>query len=275
MLTDDDRHLIRLTLAEIADVLDTMATVAVGSDPPSDSLAGQHLASELNVPSFGGFPIVMEANFSMLLAALSGTAHLRAYCDLLETGTTALGTLTRGAVEAFSKAYYLLSPDSTPELVARHLALSKHELVHPQKHSRFRDVEGNEFSGKDYPKVHDQIQATLPLPTPAPVYAPQRVQALLTAGLREGTASPEYYSQLSGAAHAVTSALGMYLQAPDRSPRLVYPRAIALDHCGYLFVAVATVSERCISNFGLPAQSQDEWRLARLASERALRSLGH
>lgn len=271
MLSSDERGLIRSSVREIAQLADRLTRTAVQGPPRPGSLASAHIQSELNLPSFGGGPIVQEANFSIMLATSAGVDHVRAYTSALshEQGTVAMGTLVRGAVAALAKSYYLLSADSTAELIARHVAVTTDELKYPLRYSRFQERDGRVTDGSEYPGVHTRILAELGLTRISVPGEQEKVRSLLSAATTDLAVGGEVYSQLSGAAHAVTSALGMYLLR-DNTARLEYPRQIAFEQVGYLFAGITIVAERVLTVFDLGEADHERWRTARGRAEAAL-----
>jgi hypothetical protein len=275
MLTPEERQRIRSSVQEIALMVDRLARTAVNDPAREDSLAKSHAVSALNLPSFDGLQgIVQEANFSMLLATSAGVDHVKVFTSTLIAGhgTVALGTVVRGAVEAFAKAHYLLTAGTTADLIGRHIALTTDELRFPLRYSQFQQWDGTVTDGNSYPEVHRGILEQLGL---EPLRAPSvqsRVSALLTAGSVGPEVGGDVYSGLSGAAHAVTSALGMYLRRDD-SARYEYPRAIAFEQVGYLFASIVVVAGLLINIFALEQADRDRWDAARRRAEIAIVSI--
>jgi hypothetical protein len=272
MLSDEEKRLIRSSVQEIALALDRLARTGVNYPAREGSAARSHSESALNLPSFDGIQgIVEEANFSMLLASSAGVDHVKTFTSALNAGqgTVALGTLVRGAVEAFAKAHYLLGAETTAEFIGRHIALTADELKFPLRYSQFQQWDGTITDGKNYPEVHQGILRQLQL---EPLRVPSvqtRVSALLSAGSLGPPVGGDVYSGLSGAAHAATSALGMYLLRDD-SAQYEYPRETAFEQVGYLFASIAVVAEGIIDLFGLEQADRDRWNSARRRAELAI-----
>ncbi len=271
MLSPEERGLIRSSVREIAQLAERLTRTAVQGSLHEDSRAAAHFRSPLNVPSFDGRPIVQETNASILLATAAGSDHVRAFTGALDhrQATVAMGTLVRGAIEAFAKSYYLLSADSTEDFIARHIALTADELKYPLRYSRFREWNGKVTDGSGYPAAHRRIAVELGLPKIALPTEQEKVRVLLSAATTGLEVGGDVYSQLSGAAHAVTSALGMYL-VQDGSARFEYPRQIAFEQVGYLFAGVTIVAEHVLLVFGLEEADRERWWSARIRAETAL-----
>jgi hypothetical protein len=272
MLSDEEKRRIRSIVREIASVVDRLARTAVNDPAREGSVARSHAVSALNLPSFDGIQgIVQEANFSMLLATSAGVDHIKVFTSALIAGhgTVALGTLVRGAVEAFAKSYFLLTAQTTADLIGRHIALTTDELKFPVRYSQFQQWDGRVTDGKGYLDVHRNILLQLglePLRVPS---VQNRVSALLTAGSVGPAVGGDVYSGLSGAAHAVTSALGMYLQRDD-SAKYEYPREIGFEQVGYLFASIVVVAGLIIDVFALEQADRDRWDAARTRAEIAI-----
>lgn len=234
---------------------------------PDGSLGAAHLRSELNVPSYGDFPIVREAVYAAMLATLSGVDHALAWTVLVEEGSTsvALATVARGALEGLAKSYYLLSAPDTREFVARHISVSLADLKYPLQYSRFQDFTGTILDNHALPELHRELVARLDLTLVTPT-AQEYVRSLLTAGMRPGeVADFNIYSQLSGAAHAATSALGMYRD--ETGATFYLPTEIATEEAGYLFAGVCVVAEEWLSVFGADETEISGWRSTRRSAE--------
>jgi hypothetical protein len=272
VLSVEEVKLVRGSVRGIAQAVDELTRSAVADPERESSKAQRHAVSEMNLPSFDGIQkVVQEANVSGMLTVSSGTDHVLAFCSCLEsgTGTVALGTLVRAAVEAFAKANYLWSSPTTADLIGRHIALTKDELRFPLRYSSFRQWDGTITDGKGYPAVHEAINDQLGLSAVQLPSAQTRVSELLSAGSDGQSVGGEIYSGLSGAAHAGTSALGMYLLS-DGSVRYEYPSAIAFEQTGYLFAAIAVVGELVADVFMVDPSEFKTWRDKRQLAEESL-----
>jgi hypothetical protein len=230
-----------------------------------------HLQSKLNVPSYGGFPIVRETLVAALYATLSGVDHALSWAELIgvENATVSLATVARGAVEGLAKAYYLLSSASTEELIAKHISVTASDLVHPLRNSKFQDYTGQLMDNDTFPRLHEEIAAQLGLVAPKRPSVQRMVQSLLSAGMKVGEkAGPEIYSQLSGPAHASMSALGMYV-VPEEGRFQLVPRIVE-DQAGYLFVSLCVVTESWLNLFSADRDVRDVWMAARAKAESSL-----
>lgn len=236
--------------------------------PAADSPIGVHLSSALNVPSYAEFPIVREALVAAMFATLSGVDHATAWCDLVwgRTATVSLATVARGAIEGLAKAHYVMGDTDTKDLVARYLAVTAADMVHPLRHSQFRDYTGKLLENETLPEVHQRIAAELELDPLAKPSVQRMVQGLLTAGTIEGhQAGPEIYSQLSGPAHAAMSALGMYV-VPGQS-EFALPDEVVTEQAGFLFAGLCVTAEMWLGLFGVGPRGRAPWKRARSQAE--------
>jgi len=100
-------------------------------EPPSDSYA-RGIFYSYDVDS--GEKRVLDAYLYVQYSNLNGFDHVRALVALLranEVRTTALATLTRSALEAFSRSWFLLSAEGPGALSHRVLSLLYAELKYP------------------------------------------------------------------------------------------------------------------------------------------------
>jgi hypothetical protein len=270
--SEDDRQLLADCLSGLTSALEALARDLVGkSKMPARSPMNVHLGSKVNVPSYGGFPIVREVLVDAMYATISGLDHAHSWVTLLleGTATVSMAAVTRGALEGLAKAHYLISAETSEELIQRHLASVRFDLVHPLKHSQFIDATGVLIDKGEFPKVHDTIEQSLGLARIARPGSQVLVQELLTAGMRPGLeASREIYSQLSGPAHAGMSALGMYVVPNTANFEL--PRIIAAEQSGYLFASIGAVAEGWLNLFGASALSRRAWTSTRLKAEHSM-----
>lgn len=272
-LSDEDRQLLAACLSGLASASEAIARDLVGkSATPAKSPIRAYLASELNIPSYGGLPIVREALVDAMYATMSGSDHTRSWVTLLLTrsATVSMAAVARGALEGLAKAFFLVNSAGTEELIQRHLASVRFDLLHPLRHSEFVDASGTSIDKAQFPKIHDAIEQKLGLQPITRPGAQFLVQELLTAGMRPGLeASREIYSQLSGPAHSGMPALGMYVTSG--TPYFELPKIIAAEQCGYLFASICAVAEQWLTLFGSSALSRRVWTSARKEAEGSMR----
>ncbi|MBT8163795.1 hypothetical protein KKI43_25555 [Arthrobacter sp. GN70] len=94
-------------------------------------MAFQFLEDPVNQSTPKDSSHVRHAHLAIALHTFVALDHMRVFVPLLKTRRhiMPLATLTRGSVEAFGKANYVLSAESARDLIRRHLGLKIHELV--------------------------------------------------------------------------------------------------------------------------------------------------
>jgi hypothetical protein len=248
-------------LAEIAEMLEAIARIAVASGGSDQSQASNHDASPHNVRGFTGTPLTKEINLSTMLSTIAGVDHVMSYLDLVASPkrSVSMATLTRGALEGFARAFHVLSADTSHEFLARHINSTLDDLQFPSKLSRFQKFSGEEIDSSAYPEALEEIRLSLGV-LRSRVSISHQVRSLLSFGAPSVPLQDlaQIYSQLSGAAHGATSAVGMYL-APSNAAQFEYPPVISHEHVGYMHSAICTVAERYLAVFGLELPIRKEW----------------
>jgi hypothetical protein len=193
-------------------------------------------------------------------------------CLKAQRATVSLATLTRGAVEAFGRAYFLLKAKSDIDFFVRYLSLTHEELKYPERHSGMTDANGNEIDGRAYRGEMVELSTKLGASKLMRVDLSSLVAEVLEP-MVDGPLDLAIYSQLSGVAHGTSSAIGMFLAPGATRTELIFPRDIALEYTGYLYAAAVTVTERVIEIFQPDEAVQDRWTAARNRSSIALAEL--
>lgn len=171
-----------------------------------------------------------------------------------------LATLTRGSVEAFGKANYLLSAASASDLIRRHVGLATHELGNSVKHSRIASYGGTEVDGKEHLDKIRGLVAHLGLEKPDNV----GVTALPSDVLSEsspGAPGRAFYSQLSGVAHGETAGVSMFIESGvSERMEFVHRREVLIPSAGMLFATCRLVQDKMIDHFGIDPDFGSSWR---------------
>lgn len=97
----------------IAPAAEKIMSQSVGQVPGEGSPAARFLGDTVNQPTLKGSSHIRHAQLAVGFYAFTALDHMRAFVSLLKTrrSITPLATLTRGAVEAFAKANYLLDAE--------------------------------------------------------------------------------------------------------------------------------------------------------------------
>jgi hypothetical protein len=127
-----DIQTIRSALLGLTIVSETITAESLGIEPPSDSYASGIFYS---YDQDSGEKHVLDAFLCVQYSNLNGFDHVRALVALLRANqirTTALATLTRRALEAFSRSWLLLSAESPGTTTHRVISLLHAELKYPE-----------------------------------------------------------------------------------------------------------------------------------------------
>jgi hypothetical protein len=188
--------------------------------------------------------------------------HMQAFVTLLKARRhiMPLATVTRGAVEAFAKANYLLSATSIDGLLQRHVSLANMELSVSTKHSDFAFFDG---TGVDSNEYLDGL--TVSLPSWGWARSTRiRLTTLASDLLSEsapGALGGHFYSQLSSVAHGETAGVSMFIQEAAESRLHFVPRRdVLLPYAGILFATCRLVLEKTIEHFGMAREHRESWR---------------
>lgn len=169
-----------------------------------------------------------------------------------------LATLTRGAVEAFGKAHYLLQASSPPELLRRHLSLGIAELSTSTKHSDFTLFNGEQINGSAYIDGLKEVLADGGLQAER-----VGVTALASSVLSDsapGAPGRAFYSQLSGVAHGETAGVTMFIrQDTEAGIGFVRRRKVMLPYAATLFGTCRLVVNQVINHFAVEQEHQTRW----------------
>ena len=273
-LTPHDRELVRASLVELSRALSVLLLTGMGA-PSSDSTAAFWPESSFNSPSKFGPPLFKSACNTLGLAVVAGANNVEAFVMLVESGrgATAAASVTRAALEAYARVFFLLEAASDAVFYHRYLSLTHDELKYPVRHSKFTNASGEEIDGLAYRQELGAIIKHLHFNNFLDVGLANLVGSLLAKSLDEPDVDPAIYSQLSGVAHAASSAIGMFVETTLTGWQLMLPRDVALEYCGYLFAAVVKVAELALVVFGLTGGAIDRWNAAKERAEIALAEL--
>jgi len=272
-LTPRDRELVRASLSELARVSQTSILAALGA-PSESSVAALCINSSSNLESKYGPRLFKSACDSIALSVTAAADNIDSFVSSLkvERATVSMAALTRAAVEAYGRAYFLLRAQTDLEFFHRYLSLTHEELKFPEKHSGLTDAEGVEIDGPAYRAELVELATKLGIEKLLNIGLGSLVSDVLDQ-MVEGPVDLAIYSQLSGVAHGTTSAVGMFIETSPTGWKLIFPRDIALEYTGYLYVSAVTVTDRAIEMFEPPALIRDRWQAARDRSSVALSEL--
>lgn len=264
--TDRDRGLLAAAILEVTTVASELIRDGVNRSGGPGSPAETNMWSERNLPTGGPASLVYDAHVVMLVTSTSAADHVQLYVEGAShrLATVALASVVRAALENMSRASYLLRADSFDVLVARLVALSRHDVIHPARvRTRFQDATGAIVNPRAYPERLTAALTELSLAAPAVPSAENLVKMLLRPMLKTEAAEEalrEVYSQLSGVAHGNVTSLGMYRQ-PDGG--LGYPLDLAIQHTAYLYTSACSVGDIAVQYFGSERRARERWNAVR------------
>jgi hypothetical protein len=272
-LTARDRQFVRASLLELSRACSRVVLSAMAS-PTAASVGSRWSESESNLPSRFGVGLYKSACNSIALSVTAAADHVDTFVISLsnENSAVAKAALTRAAIEAYGRAYFLLDSKSDTEFYYRYLSLTYEELKFPVRHSGFATGDGVEIDGVAYRAEIAESARKVGLDKFLDVGLAGLVSKVLQR-LVEGEVDPAIYSQLSGVSHGTASAVGMFVQRPSSGVKLIFPRDIALEYTGYIYAATANVADLAIEVFDPAAGIVDRWIAARDRASVALSDL--
>ena len=273
-VTPRDRELIRAALVELSRAVNILILTGMGM-PSADSAAAFWAKSTFNLPSKFGSTLFESAGNAIALAGVAAADNVGAFVTLVKSGRgpTAASPVTRAALEAYARVFFLLNAESAEVFYHRYLSLTHEELKYPVRYSKFANASGEEIDGLAYRRELGEINKRLGFNDFLDVGLANLVGSLLANSLEEPDVDPAIYSQLSGVAHAASSAIGMFLKTTSTGWQLILPRDVALEYCGYLYSAAVNVAERIVVAFRPTGGAVDRWNAARARAEVALAEL--
>lgn len=205
---------------------------------------------------------------SVHLTILAAVDHIKVFTSSIgRPGTTiSTATLTRGAIEALAKAFYLLSAENPQYFLQRYVALQEYEF-NTTKDSEYQKLDGSPVDGEAHLA---QLRNTLtehdihPLKTGRRgVVLTRMVHALLDASADlDAGLSRKLYSQLCGIAHTNTSAVAMYAHDQGDGPRLRLPRELAFSQAGMNLGTLIAVLDRYVTHHQPARDVRERWESA-------------
>ncbi|MBL0706128.1 hypothetical protein [Sinomonas cellulolyticus] len=260
-LNAKDLKLMRQIVIGIAPLAREITHLAVGRPVRSGSKAEAFLADPDNVPtSTGGGSHLYSAHLAIAFYSFAGIDHMRSFSALLpkHEPVFSLATLTRGAVEAFGKAHYLLQADSALELLRRHLSLGITELDVSTKHSEITLFNGGRIDGADY--VDGLKKVLIDKGLKAERVGNTGLASTVLSDSAPGAPGRAFYSQLSGVAHGETAGVSMFIgKDVEAGIGFVRRRDVMLPYAGMLFATCRLVMNQIIDYFAVELEHRNRW----------------
>jgi hypothetical protein len=259
-LTDQDVKLMRQIVIGLVPDANVITHLAVGRPARPGSRAEAFLSDSLNVPTSTGASHLQSAHLAIGFYSFAALDHMRSFSVLLpkDGPVMSLATLTRGAVEAFGKAHYLLQASSPSELLRRHLNLGIAELSTSAKHSELTLFNGEYINGPAYIDGLKEVLADKGLKAES-----VGVTALASTVLSDsapGASGRAFYSQLSGVAHGETAGVTMFIGKDiEAGIGFVRRRNVMLPYAGMLFGTCRLVLNQIINHFAVEQEHLNRW----------------
>jgi len=266
-LTQTEKVELSGSIIDLAKFGRRLINFAILSPPPTGSGAQRQLTHQINAAGDDG-GLVRRAHEAMLFATLAGWDIGVAFATLLrgrQPATVSLALITRGAVEAFSRAHWLLAAGSTEELVRRHLSIAIGDLGYHLKHAPGEPLRTAKGEAIDAVARRDLLQSEL--------LALQIGNKLLTKPTNLATAFLDAtvgggvlkYSRLSGVSHGESYAVHSFVDLEvlhSEMVALTLPRNVAIEYAGYLIVAGRAIGEQVVDLFEPPRGERERWQAA-------------
>ncbi|KAB1636122.1 hypothetical protein [Pseudoclavibacter terrae] len=223
----------------------------------ADPAPGSRFATFMNTPveahSLGESP-VGNAIDSVVSATIAGLDHTRLLATALADSDVAFATatVTRGAVEAFARAWWLLSSEDSSQLVVRWLSGMAKELsvaTHIDPNVPLFDLAGEETPGsRQHEAVLDDIERLTGSRKPTRVSYTELAVALQDE--LKNTNGRAYYSHLSAVAHAELLGLHGFISPTSQEVTFVTPEIWGVNYALQAFGAGSLVVRHLITSCG-------------------------
>lgn len=217
---------------------------------------------------------------SVINATISGLDHTRLLARSLadEEISFASATVTRGAIEAFARAWWGLSSDNASDLVLRWLSGMAKELATATRideNVSLFDLSGREISGREqHTAVLDDIERLTGSRKPLPVSYTK-----LAVTLQDALNSPNsraYYSHLSAVAHAELLGIHGFVTSTPEGVAFVTPEIWGVQYASLTFAAASLVVRNLVKSLGPdltdshPIVTTHDWVLGELTEAHRL-----
>lgn len=217
--------------------------------------------------------------FHIVRASVARTAEAAreqgiALVELARSGralSVPLATVTRGAIEAYGRIFYLLNAEAPDVLFARYAALDYFDMDYPQKYgARLRQLPLEAEATHPVDAYREQIRAWadargLKLNKQGPaVLATELLMQLYP----DGVDAKVVYSGLSAAAHAQPWATANFYDFAAN--RLRRDDKMLIEYCMYVIETTRLVSDQTIRRFGATQADVDRWRQANAQTSESL-----
>lgn len=256
-VTESDQDLIRIGLLSLS--RGCVALLHIEGD--ENSLAAA--AFEAGGDRLHSGQLLGEVAFSSVGLAVRAVAeYVTAFVDVLAGGKVSipLAAIVRSALETGANAHYILTAADGRAVLQRALSLTIDDMLIPVKNSEFRTMDGRPVDGKAI--VSDLRSHLIALgPMGSADRLPSKSKRVWNLLAELGPPDAVIYSQLSGVAHGVSTALAMFHLTGTGT--YVLDRGMAAEYVGYLYACTATLGDRLVHALGVRGPDLDRWNGAR------------
>jgi hypothetical protein len=263
-LTSEDVAWIRHALRELGSAIELVVSNITSRQVQANTPVHDRWLEMADVLGEDASQIFTKAHNSVHAVMLAAADHVKSFVAITgRPGTTlSTATMTRGAIEAFAKARYLIDASGAATFAQRYVALQNYEL---KVDDELVDIKDRPLDTRNHLKGlrdaltrhgipslntrHDRVNIT------SMVIDVLEISADLIDGL-----SGRIYSQLSAIAHANTAGIGMYVHRTATGARLHLPRELVLEQAAMTQGVLLTVANRYI-NYHRPSEFVlERWR---------------
>lgn len=272
-LSTRDRQDISGSLLNFLGELEALVESGFGEERPG-SRAERLATTSFPSASQGPYP-GRNALETVLFATLAGIDHARLFARSIvqEDAAFALATLTRGSVEAYARAWWIIESEDDVELVTRWLSgladeLASFERLRPDR--VLHEVRGrNSTAAEELEGVLDDIEQLTGARKPRAVSFTKMASSLADQWKANGRI---VYSDLSGVAHGESLGIHSFVEADDDASvyRTTLNERSGIAYSGWVLAASGFVGREVLTLIG---QNVTLGQACAAAQERAVRTM--
>ena len=255
-LTANDIRLFTSALIVMASVGEKITYECMDKEPPRESEVSQMFYT-FDSESPSGH--IMDAFLLIQHANLTGFDHVRSLVALMRTTpprSTALATVTRGALEAFSRTWFLLRASGPGELSHRQLSLLYSDLRHPASlRIPIATLDGDPIDPVERRASFAAELTRLGLPAPLKIELSRLVADLLDSEFKDASGARRY-SDLSAIAHGQRLGTNTFVVRDDIGGigGFAAPREVVVEFAVQAFASMSATMGAFIRVFGNDAR---------------------
>ena len=279
MLTmlDKDRRVLTAGLLRVLKASSSLSAACLDPARTESSWVATMTSSAVNAkPLWDGNVPFRIVRASIARTAEAAREHGMALFELARSEralTVPLATVTRGAIEAYGRVFYLLDADSPDVLFARYAALDYFDMDYPQKHgAKLRrlplETEATHPVGAYRERTRAWADASgLKLDKQGPAVL---AGDLLMQLYPDGADAKVIYSGMSAVAHAQPWATANFYDF--KANRLRRDDKMLMEYCMYVIETTRLVSDQIVQRFGAEQLDIDRWKQTNAQVSESLRA---